>query len=514
MRQWIRNLTLRQQLLALPVCTLLGLLALQATNLMLAGMISRSVIFPSFETVMMSGYRNMLKSVVDSEAQSLGRRLANLPTRESKIAAIIAETDPIRFLDDRSGYFYTYEPNGVRINVPINKSGNGKNVIGLQDKNGFPFIRALLEKAASGGGFITYYFEKEAKGVQPKLSYSTIIPGTDFVIGAGVYTDDVATERARLADRLAGEERRYWVHAAAIFLVILGVVVAVSLLVSNKLATAIRSMVRRLLSSSEQVGGAAAELRSQSETLAQGSSRQAATIEEALASLEEVSSATRRNTASAAQADQLARQAEIAAEKGSKDVEGMSVAIAEIHASSDDIAKIVKTIDGIAFQTNILALNAAVEAARAGEAGLGFSVVASEVRSLAQRSAQAANETTGKIEGAIGKTARGVELSRDVAAELTDIRARIHQAVSVAAETAAACATQEQGIQHVSVAVKTMSDVTQSTAANAQQSAAAAELLHTQAQSMKEVVGELSNLVGGIAMRRITSSGRSPRKRT
>ena len=89
-----------------------------------------------------------------------------------------------------------------------------------------------------------------------------------------------------------------------------------------------------------------------------------------------------------------------------------------IKVSSDDIAKIIKTIDEIAFQTNILALNAAVEAARAGEAGMGFAVVADEVRNLAQRCAQAAKETAGKIEGAIVKTGQGVEISRKVAAAL------------------------------------------------------------------------------------------------
>ena len=111
-------------------------------------------------------------------------------------------------------------------------------------------------------------------------------------------------------------------------------------------------------------------------------------------------------------------EARTAADKGAEDMQAMNAAMEAIKVSSDDIAKIIKTIDEIAFQTNILALNAAVEAARAGEAGMGFAVVADEVRNLAQRSAQAAKETAAKIEGAIGKTAQGVDISGKVAETL------------------------------------------------------------------------------------------------
>jgi methyl-accepting chemotaxis protein len=185
-----------------------------------------------------------------------------------------------------------------------------------------------------------------------------------------------------------------------------------------------------------------------------------------------------------------------------------------IKVSSDDIAKIIKTIDEIAFQTNILALNAAVEAARAGEAGMGFAVVADEVRNLAQRCAQAAKETSGKIEGAIVKTGQGVDITGKVASALNEIVSKVRQVDELVTEVAGASREQTDGIAQINVAVGQMDKVTQSNAATAEESAAAAEELNSQAEVMKQSVAELLRLVGGQgeAVVRKSPSARRPQE--
>ncbi len=490
------NLTLSHKLMILPALTLVGLVGLQTTNSYIAGEMTEKVIFPNLESLMMSGHQTTLKSVVDSEAQTLGARLKQLKTREEKLDEVVAETDPIRFFDDRSGYFFSYETSGRRINVPIDKSGNGKDMIDLKDKKGFAFVRALSEKASAGGGFVTYYFAKEGKGIQPKLGYATLIPGTDFFIGTGVYIDNIEAARMSLDERIVSEQARYRTYIIAIFLGILGITVTLTLMLSRGIAGTVRQIADRLLNGSQQVAAAASQLSSQSQALAQGASEQAATLEETAASTEEIAGINRRNTASAAQAGEFAKLVEAAADRGSADMQKMASAVAAIEASSNDIAKIIQTIDEIAFQTNILALNAAVEAARAGEAGMGFAVVADEVRNLALRSAQAAKETTGKIESAAANTMSGVMLSAKVAESFQDIVQRVRQMVEVASHVSGASGKQSQDITQITSAMATMNQVTQATAANAEESAAAAQQLNAQAHAMQSSVTELLHLVG------------------
>ena len=277
--------------------------------------------------------------------------------------------------------------------------------------------------------------------------------------------------------------------------VVFGVVIAA--IITRKLGSLLRSLALCMNEGSMQVANAASQVSSASQSLAEGASQQAASLEETSSSLEEMSSMTKRNSENARKANDLAKEARTAADKGAGDMQSMSAAMEAIKVSSDDIAKIIRTIDEIAFQTNILALNAAVEAARAGQAGAGFAVVADEVRNLAQRSAQAAKETANKIEGAITNTGQGVDICRKVAGALNDIVVKVRQVDELVAEVAGASLEQTQGITQINTAVTQMDKVTQSNAASAEESAAAAAELNGQAAVLKESVVELLQLAGG-----------------
>jgi methyl-accepting chemotaxis protein len=263
----------------------------------------------------------------------------------------------------------------------------------------------------------------------------------------------------------------------------------------------LRAVLAGLQDSSEQVAAAAGQVTSTSQSLAQGASEQAASLEETSASLEELTAMTQRNAANAQQARSLASQTRTAVEAGQAEMTQLTRAMDDIQTASTEISKIIKTIDEIAFQTNLLALNAAVEAARAGEAGMGFAVVADEVRALAQRAAAAARETAEKIENSVAKSRAGADISQRVAQHLQDILGKARQVDELVAEIAAASQEQSQGIGQINAAVSQMDKVTQANAAAAEQSAAAARELQSQADALRKVVLQLQALVGGDAGR-------------
>jgi len=175
----------------------------------------------------------------------------------------------------------------------------------------------------------------------------------------------------------------------------------------------------------------------------------------------------------------------------------MMAAMEDLKKSSSEISKIIKVIDEIAFQTNILSLNAAVEAARAGDAGKGFAVVAEEVRNLAQRSAQAAKETTTIIEKNITMPEHGVQLASSVQDSINEIDDQSKKVSELLDEISVATNEQAQGISQINQAVSQMEIVISANAQTAEESSAASKALHGQTTNLRGIIEKLDKFVEG-----------------
>ncbi len=258
----------------------------------------------------------------------------------------------------------------------------------------------------------------------------------------------------------------------------------------NRIATGLNESAEQVLSASNQISSA-------SQLLAEGTSDQAASLEQASSSLNEISSMTTHNAQNANQADNLMKEVKEIITRANDAMTRLTKSINEINSSSEETSKIIKTIDGIAFQTNLLALNAAVEAARAGESGAGFAVVADEVRNLAMRTAEAAKNTAELIEDTVKKINEGSELVKRTDKAFSEVTGSISRVGELVGGIAVSSDEQNHGIEQINKAVSSIENVVQQSAANAEESASASELMNSQAEVMKSFANELMVLIKG-----------------
>jgi methyl-accepting chemotaxis protein len=248
----------------------------------------------------------------------------------------------------------------------------------------------------------------------------------------------------------------------------------------------LRSLVRDIQQSVAASSEGAKQISAASVQLAQGSSEQAASIEEIAAAMSELRGKVEGSAATARSANDEACQALAAADDGKVRMDRLASAMNEITEAGQQIALINKNIDDIAFQTNLLALNAAVEAARAGRHGKGFAVVAGEVRSLAGRSAKASQETTALIAETIARLKRGQILTDEAGQALSVIGQRIRSAAEQAAAIARDSSEQAASLVQVDTGLRHIDQVTQGTAATAEETASAAQELGASAKGLAE----------------------------
>jgi aerotaxis receptor len=257
-----------------------------------------------------------------------------------------------------------------------------------------------------------------------------------------------------------------------------------------------RTTVSDVRDSAYQIQKMTSEIAAGAIDLSSHTEAQASSLEQTAASMEEMTSTVQQNASAATEANQVALAATSAAESGGKVVGEVIATMDGITQSSKKIADIIGVIDSIAFQTNILALNAAVEAARAGEQGRGFAVVAAEVRSLAQRSAQAANEVRSLIKESVGKVENGAKLVNVAGKSMEEILAQIKRVTELVSHIANASLEQSSGIGQINQSVNHLDQMTQQNAALVEESTAAAESMAQQAQSLVAAVSvfQLSQL--------------------
>ncbi|HYD52097.1 MAG TPA: methyl-accepting chemotaxis protein [Gemmatimonadaceae bacterium] len=260
----------------------------------------------------------------------------------------------------------------------------------------------------------------------------------------------------------------------------------------NVATAALGEALREVSTASAQVASAAGQIAGASQALAHGASEQASQLDRVDQLARALGDTTTRTTTAVDEARVLSEQTLETADAGGRQLDALVEAMGDIRRSADSTAKIVKTIDEIAFQTNLLALNAAVEAARAGDAGRGFAVVAEEVRSLAIRSAEAAKQTAELIEGSVKSARGGEELSTAVVSRLRAIRDSARQVGEVMSGVVASAGAQREAVSQIAVALQEVHGVTQQVAANAEESAGAAEELSSQSAMMRELVGQFT----------------------
>jgi methyl-accepting chemotaxis protein len=429
-----------------------------------------------------------------------------------------------RYGDTGSDYFYIWATNGDGVMHPFKREWDGQPMLGkVKDTGGVDVVKAIVDGALAsktGFAFVPTNFPRPGKTEPvPKLQYVALVKDWNWIVGSGVYMDDVdALVRQTLIE--------YVLMSAGVVIVVGGIAFAVRRSVLQQIGgdpmealQAMRSVARGDLSArvshhaeGSVLGGLAtmieslrrtvAEVRLSTDSIATASGQIAAgnhdlssrteqtssNLQQTASSMEELTGTVAQTSDSARRANELATLANAAASRGGQVVDQVVGTMQDINASSRRIEDIIGVIDGIAFQTNILALNAAVEAARAGEQGRGFAVVAGEVRSLAQRSAAAAKEIKSLISASVEKVHAGSSLVNDAGATMKDIVERVNEVSTIIGDITHAAHEQSSGIGMVNEAVAQLDQMTQQNAALVEESAAAAQSLKEQAQRLAGVV--------------------------
>ena len=490
----LSNLAVAARMRLLIGMMLFGLIALCAVSL------------GSLRTTMMEDRKVQTKHQVESGASILKHfhalaQAGSLPEADAKKAA----TEALRAVRyDGNNYLFIVTTTNHYVLLPPKPEMEGRDASGLKDTNGKHIIQEIVKAGAAGGGYIDYWFPKAgATEALPKVSYAMGFAPWGWIIGTGIYVDDVDREFRAIALTLGG--------ISLLLLALMGLFGwRISVSVTGQLggepqkATAVMRQaadgdltteVGEINDGANQLVGNADHIARVSSQVAEAAERQsdataamAAAMEELTVSSSHISSSARETERNAQDSMRLAGdgstrvgEAVGAIRKMSETVIGASERIRALETRIGEVSSIANVIKEIAGQTNLLALNAAIEAARAGEQGRGFAVVADEVRKLAERTSSATTEIEQMITGIQGDTGNAVSAMNAALPE-------VEQGIALASLASDALGAIERGAREALTRVHEIADATH------EQSAASTSI----AQRVEEISHMVDNTTASI----------------
>ncbi|MDR5866906.1 methyl-accepting chemotaxis protein [Halomonas koreensis] len=461
-------------------------------------------------------YVHLAMGVIEGQAERAAAGDIETETAKQRAAAIIKGMQ----YDQGRGYLYVFDGDFALLSHP--RLAVGTDVGDFQNVEDRYLFREFAEDVAGDDGYVSYLWpHEEGSEPSPKSSYHERFAPWGWIVGTGVYIDDInaafvgSLVRSLLAlliigvpvsllmglvirgvSRALGGDPRY--AAASVRAIADGDLTREvrlrggddrSLLFDiERMRQSLVATIGDIHRDSDAVNGEVEALGEGNDELATRTEQQASALAETASSMEELTTTVSHNAEHADQAREVAVETAGHAEHGREAMKAVVTSINEINDSATQMTSIVDTIDAIAFQTNILALNASVEAARAGEHGRGFAVVAEEVRNLASRSAEATQEIKALIERADGKVVEGTRRVEETDRIIAGMAGDIQRLSGLMDEISNATREQRQGIEQVGVAVTQMDRMTQENAGLVQSSADAARRLVTRTRHLRERV--------------------------